>query len=60
MRSYTPIEIIMLAKRMRDAQKRWPSHPQQASIEVMALERELDDAIEPYVQYQAAMERAEG
>lgn len=40
----TLLEIIRLARDMRDSQKRWPMHPQQASIETMALEKRFDEA----------------
>ena len=38
-------EFIMLVAEMRASQKRWPMHPQQASIETMALESKVDEAI---------------
>ena len=47
----TPLEIIMLGHRMRAAQMRWPNHPERGSIEVMALEKQFDEAIAPYVEH---------
>jgi len=41
----TPLEVVLIAKKMREAQKQWLSHPQQVSIVVAALEREFDDAV---------------
>ena len=51
----TPLEIISLVKQMRDSQKRWPGHPQQASIETMALEMKVDEALEPWLEYMRAV-----
>jgi hypothetical protein len=51
----TPLEILILAHQMRESQKRWPDHPQQASIETMALEKRFDEAIEPYLMYAKAV-----
>jgi hypothetical protein len=42
----TPLEVALIAKKMREAQKQWPSHPQQVSIVVAALEKEFDDAMD--------------
>lgn len=47
----TPLEVMVLVKLMRDAQKRWPDHPQQVSIDVLPLERAVDEAIEPYIEH---------
>jgi uncharacterized protein len=47
----SPLEIMVLGHKMRDAQKRWPTHPQQTNIEVMALEKAFDEAIQPYMDY---------
>ena len=38
-------EFIRLVADMRASQTRWPMHPQQASIETMALEKRVDEAI---------------
>jgi hypothetical protein len=38
----TFLEFITLVRDVRDSQKRWTDHPQQASIETMALEQKLD------------------
>jgi hypothetical protein len=42
----TPLEVALIAKKMREAQKQWPSHPQQVSIVAAALEKEFDDAVD--------------
>ena len=42
----TPLEVALIAKKMCEAQKQWPSHPQQVSIVVAALEKEFDDAMD--------------
>lgn len=55
----TPLQVILLGKRLREAQKRWPMHPKHGSIEVMELEKQFDAAIEPYVDYAANMETAD-
>ena len=47
----TPLQVMLLGKRMRDAQRQWPGHPEQASIEVMALEKQFDEAIQPYLDH---------
>jgi hypothetical protein len=39
-------EFVKLVANMRASQKRWPMHPQQASIETMALEMKVDEALE--------------
>ena len=41
----TPLQVALIGKKMREAQKQWPSHPQQVSIVVAALEKEFDDAL---------------
>ncbi len=41
----TPLEVVLIGRKMREAQKQWPSHPQQVSIVVAALEKEFDDAV---------------
>ena len=51
----TPLEVVLIGKKMREAQKQWPSHPQQVSIVVAALEKEFDDAMDAM---EAAMEAA--
>lgn len=49
---YTPVgaipglDFLKLVADMRASQKRWPMHPQQASIETMALEMKVDEALE--------------
>lgn len=55
----TPLQVIMLAHRMREAQKAWPSHPQQQNIEVAALEQEFEEAIQPYLAYAKSFELEE-
>ena len=45
----TPKDIILIGKRMRDAQREWPDHPRQVSIVAAALEREFDDAVQQYL-----------
>lgn len=39
-------QFVQLVGDMRASQKRWPSHPEQASIETMALEKRVDEALE--------------
>lgn len=41
----TPLQVALIGKKMREAQKQWPSHLQQVSIVVAALEKEFDDAL---------------
>ena len=55
----TTLEILILGHRMRESQKRWPDHPQQASIETMALEKAFDEALEPYLMYAKAVSMGE-
>jgi len=38
-------DFVKLVADMRASQQRWPMHPQQASIETMALEKRVDEAI---------------
>jgi hypothetical protein len=38
-------EFVKLVRDMRESQKRWPMHPQQACIETMALEQKVDEAL---------------
>lgn len=52
----TPLELMRLVKEMRDSQKRWPDHPQQASIETMALERRVDEALDQWADHIRAFE----
>lgn len=47
----SPLDVMLLVKEMRDSQKRWPMHPVQGSIETMALEKKVDEALEPYIDY---------
>lgn len=47
----TPLQVILLGKRMREAQKANPD-----SLDAEELGRAFDDAIEPYVDYARNLE----
>lgn len=56
----TPLEIIKLVHEMRESQKRWPMHPEQASIETMSLEMRVDAALHPWLEMMASVEEVYG
>lgn len=38
-------DFVTMVRNVRESQRRWPMHPVQASIETMALEQRLDEAL---------------
>ena len=51
----TPLQIMLLGKKMREAQKRYFAKRDNIA-EAKALEKQFDQAIEPYIDYAASLE----
>lgn len=49
--------FVRLVAEMRASQKRWPMHPAQASIETMAREQKVDEAMEKGIAFSVVRSR---